>query len=148
MYDIRLAKEEELNNLVCLDEAVNSTPWSYIDYYNSYTNDNHHIYLVLDTDNICACCVFGILGVDAEILQLWVSYQYQKIGIGDFLLKKTIELLHQKFLIEKIFLELNIQNKIAKNLYLKNNFKVMGHRLNYYNINNNLTDAITMVHEI
>jgi ribosomal protein S18 acetylase RimI-like enzyme len=148
MYNIRLATIEELYQLVELDNIANNTPWSYNDYYTSYLNNNNYIYVIDDGINICACCVFGILVFDAEILQLWVSNRYQNRGLADMLLKNIIDVLHKKFLVEKIFLELHKSNIIARKLYLKNNFNIIANRQNYYNINGILSDCIVMVRKL
>jgi ribosomal-protein-alanine N-acetyltransferase len=148
MYILRLALLDELDKLVYFDSKVNLTAWSYIDYYNSYLNEDNYIYVLELDQKIYACCVWGKIEYDAEILQLWVSKPYQGVGIGHMFLKKIIELLRDQFFIKKVFLELRENNLLAQKLYLKNGFKVIGKRKNYYIVDNIYIDAILMVNNI
>lgn len=145
MYNLRLALLNELEHLVSLDNETNLTAWSYNDYYNSYLNENNYIYVLELEQKIYACCVLGKLVYDVEILQLWVNKNYKGCGIGDIFLKRIIQLLQRNFFIDTIFLELRENNLVARALYLRNGFQIIGNRKNYYKIDNVYINAVLMM---
>lgn len=73
---------------------------------------------------------------EAEILRIAVNDQHRKKGIAQNLFNFTLKYLEQKN-IKNIFLEVSDKNRIAYNFYLKNNFKVINTRKNYYSDNSN-----------
>jgi len=79
-----------------------------------------------------------------HITNIAVKKIYRHKGIGKKLLKKLIQITKEKRK-ETITLEVNEQNTIAQNLYLKNGFKIMGKRKKYYN---GKDDAIIMTMEV
>lgn len=79
-----------------------------------------------------------------HITNIAVKKTYRHKGIGETLLKKLIQITKEKKK-ETITLEVNEQNTIAQNLYLKNRFKIVGRRKKYYN---GIDDAIIMTMEV
>ena len=53
----------------------------------------------------------------------------------------------KKLNIKKIFLEVSVQNSHAINFYLKNGFKKIGIRKDYYKINKQKIDALRLSFE-
>jgi len=93
--------------------------------------------------------IVGFAGVwddtyNMHITNIVVKKSYRRKGIGEILLKKLIQITEEKNK-ETITLEVNEQNTIAQNLYLKNGFKIMGKRKKYYN---GTDDAIIMTMEV
>ena len=93
--------------------------------------------------------IVGFAGVwddtyNMHITNIAVKKVYRHKGIGEKLLKKLIQITKEKNK-ESITLEVNEQNTIAQNLYLKNGFKIMGKRKKYYN---GTDDAIIMTMEV
>ena len=64
-------------------------------------------------------------------MNIAVSPDYRKQGIAQQLINKMFELFKQKD-ITRITLEVRESNNSAKNLYIKNGFKAIGIRKNYY----------------
>lgn len=93
--------------------------------------------------------IVGFAGIwndtyNMHITNIAVKKAYRHKGIGDSLLKELIQITKEKNK-ETITLEVNEQNTIAQNLYLKNGFKIMGKRKKYYN---GINDAIIMTMEV
>ncbi len=73
-----------------------------------------------------------ITQMDCEILQISVAENSRKKGIGSLFLNelKKACALHK---VESVFLEVRKSNITAQSFYLKNRFKEIGCRKNYYN---------------
>ena len=77
---------------------------------------------------------------DFEIMNIVTKKNKRGKGIGTALLNKIIEIAKNNHA-EKIFLEVNEKNIIARKLYEKTGFEEIGRRKNYYNF---VDDAIIM----
>lgn len=103
---------------------------------------NETFFTTLLNEQQTACPVFGWLYTDiqpagfilarnqitqTEILTFAVKPDFQKQGIGTFLLERLLE---QSFL--PLFLEVAVDNQGAINLYRRQGFKIIGNRPNYY----------------
>ena len=103
------------------------------------------IYIVAKKNNE----VVGFAGIwddtyNMHITNIAVKKSYRHKGIGSLLLKKLIQITKEKSK-ESITLEVNELNTVAINLYLNNNFKILGKRKKYYN---GVNDAIIMTMEV
>jgi len=103
------------------------------------------IYIIAKRNNE----IVGFAGIwddtyNMHITNIAVKKSYRKKGIGSILLKKLIQITKEKSK-ESITLEVNELNEVAINLYLKNNFKILGKRKKYYN---GVNDAIIMTMEV
>ncbi len=97
--------------------------------------------IVLYVENYVAGFLFGeIIYEDASILLLAVKKEHQGKGYGKLLLKTFIDIC-RKEKVEKISLEVSLENKKAINLYKKSGFKEIGIRRRYYKDG---TDALLM----
>ena len=81
---------------------------------------------------------------DADIETVFVKKEYRKQGLATMLIQGLEKALLEKN-IEKIFLEVRLSNLPAQNLYLKNGFKKINVRKNYYS---DLEDAVVMAKEL
>ena len=81
------------------------------------------------------------LGDTLEILTLAVHPDYRRQGVASHLLKSLQDFAHQQGH-QKIFLEVNVTNTPAINLYLKNGFKQIGRRKDYYHKQGKSFDAL------
>lgn len=109
--------------------------WDYDTFYEDTKNSK---YIVAKYNNE----IVGFIGVktvfdEIEIMNIVTKANKRKRGIGSSLLSYVI----RKIPAEKINLEVNEKNSIAKNLYLKFGFEKVGTRKKYYN---NTDDAILM----
>ena len=75
-----------------------------------------------------------------EIIKLGIMKSHQGKNYGSYLIQKI-----KSLPIKKIFIEVSCLNKIAINFYIKNGFKKIGIRKNYYILkNNSRTDALRL----
>lgn len=87
--------------------------------------------------------IVTIAANEMHILNLCIDPQKQGLKLGNTLLQQTIQL-GKKMAVNACFLEVRPTNKAAVHLYLKNGFKRIGIRKNYYPTANGREDAIVM----
>ncbi len=95
---------------------------------------DYNIYNVayrVEDERIVGFAGIMVIEEDAELLNIAVSRDFQKRGIGLLLLQSVITKA-QEHAAEKMLLEVRESNKNARNLYLKNDFCEIGVRKNYY----------------
>ncbi len=78
--------------------------------------------------------------IDYEILLIYISKEKRKLGYATKLNKK-VQLALKKKNLNKIYLEVAMNNKKAINFYLKNGYKKSGTRKKYYNFYTYKVDA-------
>ena len=78
-----------------------------------------------------------------EIISFVIDKKYRNKGKGKDLLNKILVIAAYRK-INNIFLEVSVENKRAINLYNKANFKKVGERKNYYNLNGKKVNAYIM----
>ena len=103
--------------------------------------DNNN-YQVLAND---ACLgIIKFVKPEAEIITIAVDPQFRNKRYGSKLLKKLISIA-KKEKINEIFLEVSINNSVAKKLYQNAGVRQIGQRKNYYRLNKiSIADAILM----
>ena len=103
---------------------------------------------IFEKDELIAFILGDLIFVEKvseyEILFIYVKKNYRNKGLASHLLK-TLYLQKKIANLNKIFLEVAKDNKIALKLYKSHNFKLLNIRKNYYQINNNQIDALCFV---
>jgi [ribosomal protein S18]-alanine N-acetyltransferase len=79
---------------------------------------------------------------EVEVLTFCVLPDYRNQGLGNLLFKNFLQIFHQQKV--TFFLEVNVENFTAVNLYEKFGFKKISLRKNYYEKNNKISDAHLM----
>ena len=108
-----------------------------------FNNDPFEKVLVYSKDDILAIISYSIIYERAEINYIITMPEKRKQGIGNELLNKALSDIENHGC-KSVSLEVEIENKAAINLYLKNGFHKKGIRKNYYDSK----DAYLMVKEI
>jgi len=90
-----------------------------------------------------AMIVCSICGEDAEILTLCVNPQDRRKKIASQMLTEICPYL-KKFQVATLFLEVNVNNTPALNLYKKCNFQQVGRRKDYYKTKLGRQDALIL----
>ena len=109
------------------------------DFYNFYKNKNIKIFTEQH-----GIAIVSFVKNECELYFLGVRNDKEGLGYGTNILKKVIE--HSKELrTKKIFLEVNVNNKVALKLYTNAGFTRLSIRKDYYkNLINSFDDAILM----
>lgn len=88
-------------------------------------------------------CYFHVKD-EVEIIKLGIMKSYQRKNYGSYLIQKITSLS-----IKKLFVEVSCLNKTAINFYIKNGFKKIGIRKNYYILkDNSRADALRLLCEL
>ncbi|MBQ8452102.1 MAG: ribosomal protein S18-alanine N-acetyltransferase [Clostridia bacterium] len=103
------------------------------------TNQNMVVRVLKDDDNIIGFYETSVISPEAELYDIAVKKEFQGNGFGKLLVEDLILTLKRKN-VKTVFLEVNIINSVAINLYQKFGFEIYDKRKKYYGDN----DAILM----
>tara|TARA_B100001113_G_scaffold167596_1_gene137126 strand:- start:165 stop:629 length:465 start_codon:yes stop_codon:yes gene_type:complete len=88
-------------------------------------------------------CLFRILMDEVEILSIEIEAKYRNMGLG-LTLFNEIERSFKERKISKCFLEVNINNDLARNFYEKIGFICIKNIKNYYKSDNSHQDGLLL----
>lgn len=88
-------------------------------------------------------CLFRILMDEVEILSIEIETKFRNMGFG-LILFYEIERLFEERKISKCFLEVNINNDLARNFYEKLGFICIKNIKNYYKNDNSYQDGLLL----
>ena len=90
-----------------------------------------NIYCYKIGDKIVGFISYSVIYERAELNYIAIHEQYRRKGIGQILLNYAVNNLINN-MVENFSLEVNVNNKVAINFYLKNKFEIKATRHNYY----------------
>ena len=142
---IRPMVEEDLEAVLKIENHSFISPWDKKQFLYELNENPFAILLVADYQGvICGFIDFWITFDIAQLNQIAVHEGLRHKGIGEVLLTDMIQRV-QNASVNKVTLEVRIQNEIAKKLYEKVGFKEMLIKKAYYD---NGDDAVFMVKEL
>lgn len=126
-------KEEHLPQLVQLEQACFSTPWSLTVLTESFHQENIHFWVALEEETLLGSASVSVVLSEGYINNVAVFPQYQNKGIAGKLLDAMIEFAKdtQKPL-DFLTLEVRESNVQAIALYKSRGFQQIALRKNYY----------------
>ncbi|WP_022819441.1 ribosomal protein S18-alanine N-acetyltransferase [Fusobacterium russii] len=132
--------EDELKKLENLEKIIfKENPYSYKTLLEIIRNYGSYSIFSCSLDNELIAYMIVLDNIDYfEIIKIGVLEEYRNRGIAQSLLENIKE--------KAIFLEVRQSNITAMNFYLKNGFRKISERKNYYKDNNE--DAIVMKMEV
>ncbi len=134
-----------LEEVMAIERASFSTPWSENSFHNELYNPNSIAYAaIFDSDVIGYICVRLIMD-EGHILNLAVRPDMRRQGIAKAMVNKAIGEMKEKGCLF-IFLEVRTSNYAAKRLYEGLDFKIVGTRKSYYEMPRE--DAVVMMLEL
>ncbi|WP_159648185.1 ribosomal protein S18-alanine N-acetyltransferase [Erysipelothrix aquatica] len=126
---IRRATVQDLAKIIVIDTESLHNHWSLVSYNDAINNDNYWFFVYEENGATHGFVVALNLGAEAEILQIAVSSQQQRQGIGTRLLKHIEQEMQYR---GSIFLEVASNNISARALYTNLGFEDITVRHNYY----------------
>jgi len=130
MIQIKEIKHQDYLNCYYFDS--NSFKfWNKIQWENELRKNNVRSLGIYSKNLIVGICVFLLIFEEAELRYFSISPNHKRRGLGRKLFKKFLEIC-KKENINKIFLEVSINNKEAIGFYECFRFKTIGVRKNYY----------------
>lgn len=140
MFEPKILEVGDIASLIDrirIDSAIHN--WQKSDFENSINDETRPIYIIEDIGFVA----FSKALDEAEILMVWMDPNQRKRGYAKNLLKYSFDNLKTNG-VNKIYLEVAIDNIAALNLYLKLGFIEVGKRKNYYKRDNQNIDALIL----
>ena len=141
MINIKPIKRSDIFKLTEIEKNVYDYS-TYVEDFENYLNKNTIKIWKISTQKIIGFVCFYHVKDEIEIIQICIIKSYQRKNYGSLIMNKL-----KKLNIKKIFLEVSVQNSHAINFYLKNGFKKIGIRKDYYKINKQKIDALRLSFE-
>jgi ribosomal-protein-alanine N-acetyltransferase len=140
MFHLRPMIEEDLHDVMAIESASYSTPWSYEHFQDEITARYSWPYVAVEDGSVIGYVCLMSLFEEAQILNVAVSPGHRGRGIARMLLEKAFrQSLEQGA--EVMALEVRASNSSAISLYEQLGFKRVGIRAGYYE---SKEDAILM----
>ena len=123
---------DDIAQIVAIEEASFSTPWTADAFHRELTTNEHAHYVVLEKDGrVIGYCGLWIIIDESHITNIDILPEYRGQKLGDALLKEVIS--EAKTLgVKTMTLEVRVSNEVAKQLYRKYGFQNGGIRKRYY----------------
>ena len=141
MFSIALMCQSDIEDAYKIEFQTNPTPWSKENFFSSF--EVGHKSLVCKTKNeIIGFIIFSLIKKETHLLNIAVSQEWQKNGVGTLLMETMIN--QSKVMgAKKVFLEVRSKNNSAIIFYKKFNFIQDAVRADYYT-GKNPEDAVLM----
>lgn len=144
MVDVRIESMQisHLTEVLEIEKMCFSNPWSLESFRNELTENPRALYLVaLYKKRVIGYIGNWIICNEGHITNLAVHPKWQKLGVGEKLIRTLIEI-SKVYDVYHFTLEVRVSNLGAKRLYRRLGFEEVGLRKKYYQ--NNQEDAIIM----
>lgn len=129
---IREMKKDDLEEVVQLDEICFISPWDAKQFlYELEENPFAKVLLMVEGEKIIGMIDYWITFDIGQINQIAVLPSYQKQGIGSLLLKKALEDMFEKRVIN-VTLEVRYHNQKAISFYQSHGFTITLIKKSYY----------------
>lgn len=112
-------------------ECFDNNAWSESLYRDELQDKNKYYFVAKDKDKVIGYGGFSHIIDEAHIMNIAVTGSYRAIGVGSKIIEKLIEQA-RNLMIKSITLEVNENNKVAIEFYLKYKFVIKGKRPGYY----------------
>ena len=142
MIKINLAKKGDILQLIEIEKDVFDYS-KYRESFENYFNKNTIKIWKISIQKIIGFAIFYHVKDEIEIIQIGIIKSCQRKNYGSSIINKIKKLNDVK----KIFLEVSVENFQAINFYLKNGFKKIGIRKDYYKGNKKKIDALRLSFE-
>ena len=132
MLEILPMTKEHIEQVLRVEEACFSIPWTREDFQREMTENKMAIYRIAVLDgNVVGYAGMWHVVTEGHITNVAVLEEYRKKGVADALMREMIDIAKQKQMIG-ITLEVRVGNLPAQKLYTKHGFRPEGFRKNYY----------------
>jgi ribosomal-protein-alanine N-acetyltransferase len=141
-FIFRYMKEEDIDQILEVEHASFTTPWSREAFYNEIYNNKFAVYIVLEENNkVIGYCGAWIVIDEAHITNVAILPEYRGRKLGEALMRKLMSVAREMGA-KSMTLEVRVTNQVAQSLYRKLGFRDGGIRKNYYS--DNQEDGLVM----
>ena len=130
MISIKHINEKDIDLCYELDSNTISL-WSKNQWADEFKKEGIKVVGLLPSDLVVGICVFHVVLDEAQINFFVVNKNFRKKGFGTLLMNYLIKQC-EKLKINRLFLEVSINNAQAENFYSRFDFSTVGIRRNYY----------------
>lgn len=141
-FVFRSMKEEDIDQIIEIEHASFTLPWSREAFYNEMHLNKFAVYIVIEVEEkIIGYCGAWIVIDEAHITNVAILPEYRGRKLGEALMEKMMSVARDMGA-RSMTLEVRVTNHIAQSLYRKLGFQDGGIRKNYYS--DNQEDALIM----
>jgi len=119
-----------LPEILIIENQSYAVGWS-VQLFKDCLNKNYQCTVMTIEQQIIGYSIIQIILDEYHILNLCVSPDFQGRGLGKYQLQSIMELA-QTANMNRILLEVRASNKIARKMYSRSGFQIIGKRKNYY----------------
>ena len=130
MISIKQIKEKDIDLCYELDSYTLSL-WSKKQWIAEFNKEGIKVFGVFLSSLLIGICVYHVVLDEAQINYFAVNKKYREKGFGTHLMNYLI-MQCEKLNVNKIFLEVSVNNVTAEKFYNSFNFSTVGIRKNYY----------------
>ena len=142
MDNIKPVKKDDLSKLIEIMKDIFDYSLSLEEFENYFNEDKVKVWKI-SVQKIIGFVIFYHVKDEIEIIQIGITKLCQRKNYGSLIINKIKKLND----IKKIFIEVSVDNTQAINFYLKNGFKRIGLRKDYYRGNKQRIDALRLLFE-
>ena len=130
MISIKQIKENDIDLCYELDSYTISL-WSKQQWTNEFNKEGIKVFGVFLSNLLIGICVYHVVLDEAQINYFVINQKFREKGFGTHLMNYLI-MECEKLNVNKIFLEVSVNNVTAEKFYNSFNFSTVGIRKNYY----------------
>lgn len=141
-FVFRYMREEDIDQVLEVEHASFTLPWSREAFYNELHNNKFAVYIVIeDHQKVVGYCGAWIVVDEAHVTNVAILPEYRGKKLGEALMNKLMSVAREMGT-KSMTLEVRVTNHVAQSLYRKFGFQNGGIRKNYYS--DNQEDALIM----
>lgn len=141
-FKFRPMHKTDLDEIMQIEPQIYSHPWTRGNFLDSL-NSGYSAWVLQKNDEIIGYSLLMMIMDEAHLLNLSISKDYQKQGLGRYLLEYMMQMARNHHALN-MFLEVRTSNISAIALYENVGFNEMAIRRNYYPAKSGREDAILM----
>ena len=141
MIKITPVKKNEYTKLIKIEKNIFGKK-VFIDQLKNYLNEGKIKIWRISTTKIIGFTIFYHVIDEIEIIRIGITKSHQRKNYGTLIINKI-----KKLNVKRIFIEVSVENSKAINFYIKNGFKEIGIREDYYRWKNHRIDALRLLFE-
>ncbi|XJZ27592.1 ribosomal protein S18-alanine N-acetyltransferase [Bacillota bacterium Lsc_1132] len=138
----RFMREEDIDQVVEIEQASFTTPWSREAFNNEMKHNKFAVYIVIEqSSRLIGYCGVWIVADEAHVTNVAILPEYRGKKLGEALMRNLMSVARDRGA-KSMTLEVRMTNYIAQSLYRKLGFRDGAIRKNYYT--DNQEDALIM----
>lgn len=142
MVDIRTMSFADLGQVITVEKKSYPYPWT-LGIFRDCLRIGYNAFVMTLDSHIIGYGIVMLSPGEAHILNICVDPEYQRKGLGRYLLRYLVEKSRQTD-VDMVLLEVRRSNAAAQQLYLSEGFHELGVRKAYYPAENGREDAIIL----